>query len=829
MLPSPISNQLSLHARHALKEARDIARYTKSTTIESRHLLLALALEEGSLGSILLNNIGFSKEALGKFCLKKSPVSRKKTVDQKKLEVLIPLSPEIQNVLRRAFYLAREHAYPYVGTEHLMSALLETPDTFVDTLIETLEIDTDKISTVIESHLHFEQFPQMARMFDVADFGSSDGKGASSTPFLDQFTVDLAREAEHHPLELVGREPELERLMQILGRKEKRNAILLGDPGVGKTALVTALAQRMSEGSAGPLLYGKRILGLDLALLVAGTSFRGEFENRIKELLKEIQGNKDIILFIDEIHALVGTGNTQGGLDAANILKPALARGEIQCIGATTLAEYKKHLEKDSALERRFQTILVHEPSIDETLTLLTKAKTAYEIHHQVYFPEETLIAATKLSVRYLPDRFLPDKALDLIDEAGALVRRREEHETPRDHQLRSLETRLRDLHQEKSLLIEKEEYDRAAELQKKFRQLEQELSTKTHAIPSSKLSLSPVTPRDILTVLAQMTHIPLERLAHDAPRERLARLKRALRDELIGQAAVSSAITKLLTRSLSPVSDPKRPLGSLLLLGPTGVGKTHLAKVLATNFFGDEQALIRLDMSEFMERHSVAQILGAPAGYVGYGEGGKLTEAVRRRPYALILFDEIEKAHPDVANILLQILDEGFLTDAEGRRVSFKNTLILLTSNVGTSSLLNQSHIGFKGNLRSSPSETSFETLEHTVREETKTAFRPELLARLDQVLVFQPLTLKHLTAIAHLELQHLTKRLAEHGVTLKIHPRVAHIVAEYALTHGQGARLIKQYLAEHIESVIAEKLFAKHHPARLTLTESHGHIAVR
>lgn len=829
MLPSPLSTRLSFHARHALKEARDIARYTKSPAIESRHLLLALALEEGSLSSILLSNIGFSKEILGKHCLKKSPLPRTKETPPKKLNSLIPLSSEIQNVIRRSFYLAREHAYPYVGTEHLMSALLETPDTFLDNLIETLEIDTDKIDTIIESHLHFEQFPQMARLFDVSDFSSSDNGTGSSTPFLDQFTIDLAQEARQHDLQLVGREPELERLMQILGRKEKRNAILLGDPGVGKTALVTALAQKIESGNAGPLLSGKRILGLDLALLVAGTSFRGEFESRIKELLKEIQGNRDIILFIDEIHAIVGTGNTQGGLDAANILKPALARGAIQCIGATTLAEYKKHLEKDAALERRFQTILVQEPSIDETLALLTKAKAAYEKHHEVRFPDETLVAATKLSVRHLPDRFLPDKALDLIDEAGALVHRQGEQGLSRSQKRHTLESRLRDLEREKSLLIEKEEYDRAAELQKKFHQLEQEIDTEAQSLPQSNQSFPIVTPRDILIVLAQMTHIPLERLAHHAPREQLTRLGKALREEVIGQETVHSAVKKLLTRSLSPVTDPKRPLGSLLLLGPTGVGKTHLAQVLATHFFGDEQALIRLDMSEFMERHSVAQILGAPAGYVGYGEGGKLTEAVRRRPYSLILFDEIEKAHPDVANILLQILDEGFLTDAEGRKVSFKNTLILLTSNVGTASILNQSLIGFKGHAPTSLTNTSFETLEHTVREETKTAFRPELLARLDQVLVFQPLSLKHLTAIATLELQRLTKRLAEHGITLKIQDRIAPLIATDALTRQQGARPIRQYIAEHIESVIAEKLLTKHPPTRLTLTESHGHIIIR
>lgn len=834
MFPSSISERLSLHARHALKEARDIARYTKSDVIESRHLILALALEEGSLGSILLENMGFKKEALGKYCLKKSSIKsiKKEKAPEAKKNINLPLSSEIQNVIKRAFFLASEHSYPYVGTEHLLGALFESPDTFLDTLIKAIKINTDKIDTVIESHLHFEQFPQMARMFDMPEFTGNEGKDGSSTPFLDQYTVDLALEAKEYPVPLVGRERELERLMQILGRKEKRNAILLGDPGVGKTALVTALAKKMDAGMAGPLLRGKRILSLDLALLVAGTSFRGEFETRVKELIKEVRGNANFILFIDEIHALVGTGNTQGGLDAANILKPALARGEIQCIGATTLTEYKRHLEKDAALERRFQTVFLREPTPDEAVNILNSAKEAYETHHQVTIPKETIEEAVRLSVRYIPDRFLPDKALDLIDEASALVRRRSEEEQAQElPSLQILETKLEDLYREKSILIEKEEYDRAALLHKRLHILEKDLRAKTEAtldISKTTLGIQAVIPQDILTVLSHITHIPLDQLSPEAPKARLARLKKVLREQVIGQEAVNAKVLKLLTRSLSPVSDPKRPIGSLLLLGPTGVGKTHLAKVLAESFFGDEQALIRLDMSEFMERHSVAQIIGAPAGYVGYGEGGKLTEAVRRRPYSIVLFDEIEKAHPDVANILLQILDEGHLTDAEGRRVSFKNTLILITSNIGTASFTQNASIGFGETGLSKTREAQFEITKQAVLRELKETLRPELISRLDQVLVFNPLGEKELEQITLLELAKVQTRLKEKGIELKFQATVPKIIVKENIENGEGARLIRKYVAEHIEGALAEKMINSPTTHRFTLVARHGRIEI-
>lgn len=825
LLSSHINNHLSLHARHSLKEARDIARYTKSSEIESRHLLLALALEEGSLGSLLLENLGFKKESLGKSCLKKPGRRGAKT----KAALPLPLSSAAQAIIKRAFYIASEHRYPYVGTEHLMSALLEAQDPFVEAIIDDLGLTPDKVRSTIESHLHFEQFPQMAKMFELTDFPGGDGATGSPTPLLDQYTVDLALEAAKHPVTLVGREAELERLMHILGRKEKRNALLIGDPGVGKTALVTALACRIEAGQAGPLLRGKRIHNLDLALLVAGTSFRGEFETRIKELLKEVVRAGNVVLFIDEMHTLVGTGNTQGGLDAANIFKPALARGDIHVIGATTFAEYKRYLEKDAALDRRFQTIELPEPTPEEAEAILKAAAPHYALHHGVAFKDTLLRDAVTLSVRFIPDRFLPDKALDLIDEAGALVRRRRD-KAGAPSSLHLLETKYTKLGQAKEAAIGEGKYEEALALEKRLASLKEKLARERRAELRFDHGENgqAVTTTDLLTVLERITHIPLERLTQAEPEKRLASFTKKLGERFIGQPEVTQSVLRLLTRSLSPIRDPKRPLGSLLLLGPTGVGKTYLARLLAEEFFGDERALIRLDMSEFMERHSVAQMLGAPAGYVGYGEGGKLTEALKRRPSSVVLFDEIEKAHPDVANLLLQILDEGHLTDAEGRRVSFKHTLILLTSNIGTASFTQAARIGFSERGVIGQRE-QFEAIKTTVLTELRDTLRPELLSRLDEVLVFNPLDRPALETIARLELQTLGNRLAEHGIRLHFRSDILKRIASEAGKRGDGARYIKKQIAEEIEYQIAAELLVAPRPKSLTLSLNRDAVSVR
>lgn len=816
MLDTPFTEKLSFHARRVLKEARDIARYTKSQSIEPRHLLLALALENGSLGSILLDHIGFEKEKVGKLCLKKESKQPKKSPSG-----TLALSPTGKDILKRAFFLASRFGYPYVGTEHLVSALLESNNEELENILHHLNIDEQKMNTVIESHLHFEQFPQLARMFDTTDLTQGNrSKTGSATPFLDQYSIDLGRDAEKRSEQLIGRERELERLIQILGRKQKNNALLLGEPGVGKTALVAALARKIDAHTAGPVLAGKKILSLDLTLLVAGTSFRGEFESRIKEVLQEAKTHPNIILFIDEIHTLIGTGNANGGLDAANILKPALARGEIQVIGATTFSEYKRHFEKDAALERRFQLLTIDEPTPEETKEILYHTKHAYEKHHALSISDDAVEASVQFSIRYLTERFLPDKALDLLDEAASLVRRRDSSVTA-FNSLIKLEREKEQLLQQKEHLIADEQYDAAAKLKETIDQIEKQLSrllTPDKNLRSAKKSV--VTRADVLRVVAQMTGIPLSTLASETPRARLARIRLASQDQVIGQSEAMQDILSTLTRSVSGINDPNRPLGSFLFLGPTGVGKTHLAKVLAREFFGDERALIRLDMSEFMERHSIAQILGAPAGYVGYGEGGKLTEQVRRRPYSVILFDEIEKAHPDVSNLLLQILDEGILSDAEGRRVSFKNTLIILTSNIGTSSFTETAKIGF-GQGRSTKSITlEFDSVRQRVLEELKKTLRPELISRLDHVLVFQPLNAAALEKITRLELLILGKRLAKEGIALRISASLIHYIAEKSFAPDQGARLIRKNIQSLVEQKIATYLLS--HPKQKTLTIS-------
>lgn len=831
MLTPAFSEKLSFHARHALKEARDIARYTRTEEIEPRHLLLALSLEAGSLGSIILENIGFKKDAVGKLCLKKAPAAKRAGGP----DYSPALSPAVQAMLKRAYVLAKEHGYPYVGTEHLVAALLESDDAALLAIIETLDVSEEKVRTALETHLRFEHFPELAKMFDLPDFplaGNTprERETVHNTSFLDQYAVDLS-EAAGPEFRFIGRDRELDRLTHILGRKEKNNAILVGDPGVGKTALVTALALRMKAGLAGPVLSGKRIYSLDLALLVAGTSFRGEFENRVKELIHEVRHRPDALLFIDEIHTLIGTGNTQGGLDAANILKPALARGEIQVIGATTFSEYKRHFEKDAALERRFQPLQLAEPTPDEALQILEHARAGYEAFHALSIDPVALAAAVDLSVRYIPDRFLPDKALDLLDEAASLVRHRKAGNTKSDFStLLSLERELSEAEGEKDRLIDEGDYDQAEEVKRSISVLEsrlEEIAERGIAEPKKKKPL--VKEADILEIVSRTTGIPFARLSEDTPGVRLERVKAALRTKIIGQNEAKDKVLTTLARSISGVNDPSRPLGSFLFLGPTGVGKTHLAKVLAEEFFGDEKALIRLDMSEFMERHSVAQIIGAPAGYVGYGDGGKLTEAIRRRPYAVVLFDEIEKAHPDVFNILLQILDEGMLTDAEGRRVSFKNTLIILTSNIGTASFTQSAKVGFAEAVSGRVLRAEFEAIKREVLEELKKELRPELLGRLDQTVVFNALDQTAIERITALELDRLKSRLSTQGVTLTMPKTIIEWIAKKSFAPEQGARLVRKNVQEYVESVLAEKMLAKRLPKKLALSIRHDTVLAR
>ncbi|MDO8566132.1 MAG: ATP-dependent Clp protease ATP-binding subunit [Candidatus Moranbacteria bacterium] len=814
MLETNFSQKLTLHARHSLKEARDIARAACHTSIEPEHVLIAIFFESTSLGGILLQNIGFEREILVKLCLKKKTKGKSLPVNHP-----LPLSSALKDILRRAYFLANQFHYPYVGTEHILYALFESENETLERILSALKINDTKVRATLESHLNFDHFPQLSKMLDLPENLLTKNRTTKSnaTPFLDQYAVDMARSPSYAEETLVGREKELDRIIQILTRKRKNNPLLLGDPGVGKTALIVALAKMIQRGAVPHTLLGKRILSLDLTLVVAGTNFRGEFESRLKEIIREATQNHDTILFIDEIHTVVGAGNTSGGLDAANILKPALSRGEIQCIGATTFTEYKRHLEKDPALDRRFQSVLIVEPTIDETKEILWHIKKSYEDFHHIALSKEVSDMAVELSVRYLPERFLPDKALDIIDEASTLAKqKREIPETTKI--LIELGEERRTVRDLKESLIKDENYDDAAKWHAREKALSQKITTLKEGLKeNSENERITVSGEHILKTVSQMARIPFAKLSKENPRQRLTRLHKALDTQLIGQKEAALALEKTLTRSLSSIGDPNRPLGSFLFLGPTGVGKTLAAKILAEEFFGDQNALIRLDMSEFMERHSVAQILGAPAGYVGYGEGGKLTEAVRRKPYSVILFDEIEKAHPDVWSILLQILDEGILTDAEGRRVSFKNALIILTSNIGTASFTKTARIGFATTVSGGTAKTAaknswikerFEIIKREVLDELKKEMRPELLARLDHTIVFNALSEEAIHAITRLELGVLAKRLKPQNIILKYPDALVRFIAKKSFAPEQGARLVRKNIQDFVEKSIAEEL---------------------
>jgi ATP-dependent Clp protease ATP-binding subunit ClpC len=817
MFETDFIQKLSTHARKSFKEANDIARYAHHDAIGTAHLLLAIFLENGSLGSILLNNMGFSKDTLTKICLKKR-VNGKTIASNQSL----PLSTSLKDVLRRAYLLASQLHYPYVGTEHLIYALMESDDASIKHIIKSCGIEEGKIHSTIESHLNAGRSTLFNKMIELPEHPFFRGNTAETeVSTIEQFSLDMADDAREHGMPLIGRVQELNRLIQVLTRKHKSNPLLIGEPGVGKTALVEALSKRIERGDVPQSLIGKRILSIDLALVVAGTNFRGEFETRLKEIIREAEENEDVILFIDEIHTIIGTGNTPGGLDAANILKPALARGNIRCIGATTLSEYKRHIEKDPALERRFQSILISEPSVRETRHIITAVRKSYEDFHAVTISQHIADIAVDLSVKYLTDRFLPDKALDIIDEAAALAQADKKQPATVKALARLEEDRL-DAIDMKETSIRDERYDEASQWHEQERLIDKKIETlRKRSNTAQQEERLPVTEAHVFRTVSHITGIPLEKLTHEQPSKKLDRLHATLQKRLIGQQEAAGILEETLARSLSGINHPDRPLGSFLFLGPTGVGKTLAGKLLAEEFFGDRSALIRLDMSEFMERHSVAQIIGAPAGYIGYGNGGKLTEKVRRKPYSIVLFDEIEKAHPDVFNILLQILDEGSLTDAEGRSVSFRHTLIILTSNIGTAAFTQNATIGFHGKHPSSAAlRDRFETTKTNVLNELKKELRPELLARLDHIIVFNALDEAAIKSITKTEFSALVKRLKQRGISLKIPASVIGFIAEKSFSPEQGGRLIRKNIQDIAERAIARKILASPQAKSLSLS---------
>jgi ATP-dependent Clp protease ATP-binding subunit ClpC len=707
----------------------------------------------------------------------------------------IPFTPKVKTLFEQSFKEARSLGHNYIGTEHLLLGLTEAGEGVAAKVLQNLGVDLKTIrSTVIR--ILGEVTPTT-----VGGGGTSSSR-RTQTLTLEEFGRNLTKLAQEGKIDpVVGRDQEIERAIQILGRRTKNNPVLIGEPGVGKTAIAEGLAQRIHNQDVPDILQDKQVISLDMGLLVAGTRFRGDFEERLKKIMDEIRSERNIILVIDEIHTLVGAGGVEGGMDAANILKPALAKGELQCIGATTLDEYRQHIERDAALERRFQPIMVGEPSVEETIQILQGLRSVYEQHHRVQITDQALVAAANLSDRYISDRFLPDKAIDLIDEAGSRVRLRSSMVSANREMKRELTT----VTKTKDEAVRAQDFDKAGELRDRELELEAKLAEPENG---NFVNTLVVDEEDIAQIVAAWTGVPVNKLT-ESESEMLLHLEDTLHQRLIGQEQAVTAVSRAIRRARVGLKNPNRPIASFVFSGPTGVGKTELAKSLAAYFFGSEEAMIRLDMSEFMERHTVSKLIGSPPGYVGYDEGGQLTEAVRRRPYTVLLFDEIEKAHPDVFNMLLQILDDGHLTDAKGRKVDFKNTLIILTSNIG-SRVIEKGGGGLGFQFSEDEAEASYNRIRNLVNEEMKNYFRPEFLNRLDEIIVFTQLKKEEVKQIAEIMLKEVASRLTEKGITLEVSDRFKERVLQEGYNPSYGARPLRRAIMRLLEDSLAEALLS-------------------
>ncbi|MBI4758112.1 MAG: ATP-dependent Clp protease ATP-binding subunit [Chloroflexi bacterium] len=721
------------------------------------------------------------------------------------------LTPRAKKVLEYAVDEARRLGHHYVGTEHLLLGLVREREGIAVGVLERLGINLDRVRG------------ETVQLLSQSPAGVQEGKRQVKTPFVDQLGYDLTAAARAGKLDpVIGRQKEIERVIQILSRRTKNNPVLVGDPGVGKTAIVEGLAQKLVSGEVPRSLADKRLLMLDMGSLVAGTMYRGQFEERLKQVIKEIKDSSSI-LFIDEIHTLVGAGSASGTLDAANILKPALSRGELQCIGATTLDDYRKYIERDAALERRFQPVSVQEPTLEETIEILKGLKPRYEAHHGVLFSEGVLRSAARLASRYVTDRHLPDKAIDLIDEAASRVRL---YKVSRPVALVEQQQELEKLQKEKEIAVAEQHYELAARLRDRERQLRDRIGLIPHGTEEEPVSARPVvTEEDIAYVVSMWTGIPLSRIATEES-ERLLHMESALHRRIVGQEEAINTVARAVRRARAGLKDPKRPIGSFIFLGPTGVGKTELAKALAEFMFGSEEALIKIDMSEFVERHTVARLIGAPPGYVGYEEGGELTEAIHRKSYAVILFDEIEKAHPEVWSILLQILEDGYLTDARGRRVDFRNTIITMTSNIGAEQLMKETTLGFRTvQDREKLAHSEYEKMRDKVTAELKRTFKPELLNRIDAVVVFHALTPEHIRQIVELMLAEVQKRLSEQQITLSISESAKDLLVEKGFDPKNGARPMRRAIQNLVDDPLSEGLLAgKFHTGDTVMVEREG-----
>ncbi len=709
----------------------------------------------------------------------------------------IPFTPRVKRMLEVSLEEARKLDHNYIGTEHLLLGLLQDSEGVAAKVLDNLGIDRGKIRTQIIRSLR-----------EVASV-SAEGYAPSSKKAvtLEEFGTDLTKLAAEGKLDpIVGREIEIERMVQILGRRTKNNPVLIGEPGVGKTALAEGLAQRIINQDVPDLLENKQVISLDIGSLIAGTRFRGEFEERLKKIMEEVRSNGNIILVIDEIHTVVGAGAIEGSMDAANILKPALARGELQCIGATALDEYRKHIERDAALERRFQPVKVGEPSVEETIEILYGVRSAYEQHHKLIISDEALVAAAQLSDRYISDRFLPDKAIDLIDEAGSRVRVQNSMVSP---QLKELKREMSKVTKDKEEAVRKQDFEKASQLRERELEIKTQLEEGNTEQEEEKFQSTPVVnEEDIAHIVSSWTGVPVSKLT-ESESEKLLHMEDTLHQRLIAQEDAVKAVSRALRRARVGLTNQNRPVASFIFSGPTGVGKTELTKALAAYFFGSEDAMIRVDMSEYMERHTVSKLIGSPPGFVGYDEGGQLTEAVRSRPYTVILFDEIEKAHPDVFNILLQVLEDGRLTDAKGRVVNFKNTLIIMTSNIG-SKVIEKGGGGLGFEFAEDQEEAQYNRIRNLVNEELKQYFRPEFLNRLDEIIVFRQLTKDEVKEIAEIMLREVFSRLGERNMTLTVSEKFKERLIEEGFDPSHGARPLRRAIMRLLEDVLAEALLA-------------------
>jgi ATP-dependent Clp protease ATP-binding subunit ClpC len=793
-------------AKKVLTLAQEEAERSHHSYIGTEHLLLGLLREGEGLAAKVLNNLGVEINKVRSTI--ESVLGRNERII---IQQIIPTS-RVKKVIEISFEEARRMGNNYVGTEHLLLGLLIEGEGIAAHVLEDLGATLEKVRGEIERLLHESGLEEEAKEAQ---------KKPSKTPLLDQFCRDLTELATKNTLDpVIGREMEIERVIQILSRRTKNNPALIGEPGVGKTAIAEGLAQHIILGNIPESLMGKRVLTLDMGALVAGTKYRGEFEERLKKILDEIRSSREVILFIDELHTLVGAGAAEGAIDAANILKPALARGEIQCIGATTLNEYRKYIEKDAALERRFQPVFVDEPSLTETIEILHGIRGLYEKHHRVRITDEALKAAAELSVRYVNDRSLPDKAIDLIDEASARVRMKLTT-TPDD--LRAMQKEIRELQVQKEEAIAGQDYETAASFRDREKKLKEKYVSEEMAWRDKLGQTIPdVNEEHIADIVSSWTGVPVSRLVEEET-SRLLRMEEEVHKRLIGQDEAVKVISQAVRRARAGLKDAKRPIGSFMFLGPTGVGKTELARSLAAFLFDNEDAIIRLDMSEFMERHSTARLVGSPPGYVGYDEGGQLTEAVRRRPYSVVLFDEIEKAHPEVFNMLLQILEDGRLSDAKGKAVNFSNTIVIMTSNLGVSNLKANMSLGFQPAI---PDERTTDAehgrMRDTIMDELKRAFRPEFLNRVDAVVVFQRLDQAQMRQIVDLMLSKVATHLAAQELSFSVTDAAKDKIVEEGFDKVYGARPLRRVIQRVIEDPLSEELLRlKHGPGDTVLVD--------